>query len=90
MSIVSGVGTVAGLFGAYQGYQAQQRAQETREDQTNLLREQLEVAHEKKHEYADALRAVEKALEQVNDSGAIEPEQLEALERKGLNIDEQA
>ncbi len=88
MSLITGVSAAAGLVGAYQGYQAQQRAQETREDQTAVLREHLEVAREKKQDYADALGAVERALEDLRDDGALDAKSIEKLERKGLHIDE--
>lgn len=90
MNVVSGLGAAVGLFGAYQGHQAQQRAQDEREEQTELLREQIEVTREKRDDYADALASLEQAVEQVADSGELSDEQVETLERKGLNIDELA
>ncbi|BAU57235.1 hypothetical protein LRD18_04590 [Halorhodospira halochloris] len=89
MSTLAAAGAIVGAVGAYQGYQAQQQAQQTREDQTQVLREHLDVARDKKNEYAEALAAVNDALEKVGAEELHEISEKSADEvGKGLKIDE--
>lgn len=89
MSTLAAIGTAVGVLGAYQGYQAQQQAQQTREDQTQVLRDHLEVAREKKVEYTQALATLNEALEDVGAEQLGEVDELSSGElSKGNSIDE--